>query len=462
MFVLTDDLSWDLVRYMPHVEALRQRGMTFRNYTVTDSLCCPSRASIFTGDFPHNTHVLGNGLPNGGFFKFRAEGDDKSTFATSLYNAGYNNAFMGKYLNAYDPATSRPPLREVALGAYVPPGWSTWNGVGSGGYQGYNYDIANGRSVERYGSAPGSFINTVLQGNATSFIRQASRKPNPFMLEVATFSPHYPYTPAPSDVGTFPNIRAPQGPNFNRLPQPAPTWMQGRHHLSADSQSKIRRWFEMRVEDVQSVDRMIGALERAVQVAGQANNTVFVFSSDNGYHLGQYTLESGKQTAFDTDIRVPLILAGPGITPDSVNNDMTQNIDLRPTFDQLAGAPTPSNVDGRSLVPLLHGQDAPWRRYALIEHTHDPALPSDPDKQTPLDGTPPSYAAIRTNSFIFIRYTATGEIEYYNIARDPYELHNLGPTLPKSRRGYLNAVLNKMIACHGTAQCWQAGSPDPH
>ena len=132
VFVLTDDLSWDLVKYMPHVKALQQQGMTFTNYTVTDSLCCPSRASIFTGEFPHDTHVLGNTLPTGGFYKFRAEGDDRSTFATSLLKAGYRTAFMGKYLNDYNPAQSRPPFREALFGPYVPPGWSTWDGVGLG------------------------------------------------------------------------------------------------------------------------------------------------------------------------------------------------------------------------------------------------------------------------------------------------------------------------------------------
>ncbi len=459
IFVLTDDLSWDLVQYMPHVKALEQQGMTFTNYTVTDSLCCPSRASIFTGKYPHDTHILGNTLPTGGFYKFRAEGEDHNTFATSLLRAGYRTAFMGKYLNDYNPAQSRTPLRETLFGPYVPPGWSTWDGVGSGGYSGYNYGIADGRKVQYYGNAPSDFMNTVLQSKATAFVASAAGRANPFMLEVAPFSPHSPYTPAPADVGTFAGIQEPKGPDFDTLPHPAPAWMKGRHPLSSASLAKIQHWFEMRVEAVQSVDRMIGALEHSVEAAGQAQNTVFVFSSDNGYHLGQYTLEYGKQTAFDTDIRVPLVVAGPGIPADSQSTAMAQNIDLRPTFDQLAGAPTPSDVDGRSLVPLLDQQSTAWRTYALIEHAHDKPMPTDPDTQDYSSGTPPTYNAIRTKSFIFIRYE-DGDIEYYDIAKDPYELHNLGPSLSKLRTGYLNHVMNQLIACHGSTECWNAGVPN--
>src|SRR5262249_33919189 len=162
--------------------------------------------------------------------------------------------------------------------------------------------------------------------------------------------------------------------------------------------------FEKRVESVQAVDRMIGALEREVAQLGQTGNTIFVFNSDNGYHLGQYNLRGGKMTAFDTDVRVPLVVAGPGIPPGSGNSHVVENIDLRPTFDQLAGAQTPPDVDGRSLVPLLHGRKIPWRNVALIEH-HGPDLnPNDPDSQSFLSADPPSYQALRTRVFTYVHY----------------------------------------------------------
>src|SRR4051794_13436192 len=140
VFVLTDDLSWDLVRFMPHVRQMQREGMTFSDYFVTDSLCCPSRASIFTGRYPHNHGVLTNTPPTGGFSAFR-RGAESQTFATALEGAGYQTALMGKYLNGYE-----------ARGGYVAPGWSNWQATG-GGYKGFNYALsANGR-VAHFGRA---------------------------------------------------------------------------------------------------------------------------------------------------------------------------------------------------------------------------------------------------------------------------------------------------------------------
>src|SRR5690242_9366159 len=101
VFVLTDDLSSNLVRYMPHVLAMERHGLTFTNYFVSDSLCCPSRASIFTGDFPHTTQVYGNFGTRGGFHAFHRRGEERHTFAVALSRAGYRTAMMGKYLNGY-------------------------------------------------------------------------------------------------------------------------------------------------------------------------------------------------------------------------------------------------------------------------------------------------------------------------------------------------------------------------
>ncbi|MGH8861304.1 MAG: sulfatase family protein [Jatrophihabitantaceae bacterium] len=457
VFVLTDDLSWNLMPFMPHVAALQSAGMTFTNYTVTDSLCCPSRASIFTGDFPHDTHVTSNAPPAGGDVKFRRTGDDRSTFATSLAAQGYRTVFMGKYLNGYQP-DPRTGLMSTLLGPYVPPGWSTWNAVGGGGYAAFDYSIADGHDVTHYGTGTQDYLNTVLQQRGVDAIRSAARSRTPFLLEVATFSPHSPYVPAPSDVGAFHGLPAPRTAAYGRMPRPAPHWLDGHLPLDAGANRKIDRDFEKRVETVQSVDRMIGALWRTVRAQGQAANTVFVFSSDNGFHMGEYTLRNGKQTAFDTDIRVPLVITGPGIAPGSTNSDVTENIDLRPTFDEFAAAATPASVDGRSLVPLLHGQRSAWRTLAGIEHHNPPRSGYDPDRQTGLQGIPPTYAAIRSSRWIYVRYV-TGDREYYDLSHDPQELHNLGPGLSPRRRVTLDRMLARLVGCHGAAACWAAGRP---
>ena len=115
VFILTDDLSWNLVQYMPNVVRMQQAGVTFTNYIVTDSLCCPSRSSIFTGRFPHNTGVFRNIGPDGGYRAFERRGNQLATFATTLSAAGYRTAMLGKYLNGYEPGRDRPD-----------PGWTFW------------------------------------------------------------------------------------------------------------------------------------------------------------------------------------------------------------------------------------------------------------------------------------------------------------------------------------------------
>jgi N-acetylglucosamine-6-sulfatase len=458
VFVLTDDLSWNLVRYMPHVLGLEQAGMTFTNYTVTDSLCCPSRASIFTGDFPHDTHVITNSAPSGGATKFRAEGDDRSTFATDIQAAGYRTGFIGKYLNQYNPNTPIGTTPARLHDAYVPPGWTSWNAVGDHGYGEYDYTMTDGHRTNSYRHAPDDYLTYIAQQRGEQFITSAAAQRQPFMLEIATFSPHTPYTPAPQDVGTFNGVTVPRTPAFDHLPRNPPAWLASHPPLTRFDIALLNQRFQLRVEAVQSVDRMVGQLESLLARINQLQDTVFVFSSDNGYHMGEYGLHAGKQTAFDTDVLVPLIAAGPGIPAGSTNSNVTENIDLRPTFDELAGATTPSDVDGHSLVPLLHGEQLPWRTVAGIEHHRPPQTPLDPDRQNAAQGTPPSYDAIRTASFTYVRYV-DGEREYYDRRTDPYELDNIAGSLSRARLAALDRIVDRLSSCHGTAACWSAALP---
>src|SRR5205814_7881854 len=349
VFVLTDDLAWNLVRYMPQVRQLQNDGLTFTDYTVTDSLCCPSRSSIFSGRFPHDTGVFTNGGNDGGFDFFHSPGEEAQNFATALQATGYRTAMMGKYLNGYQPAATEGGTRP-----YVPPGWTEWDVAGNG-YPEFNYDLNENHRIVHHGSAPQDYLTDGLAGKGVKFIAASAAAQKPFLLEIATFAPHAPYTPAPRDANSFPGLTAPRGPAFDTLPSNAPPWLAGRAPLTAAEKSAIDTAFRKRVQAVQAVDRMIASLRGALTKAGVARNTLVVFSSDNGYHMGEYRLNPGKMTAFDTDIRVPLVVSGPGVAAGTQSSLAVENIDLAPTYEHLAGAPVPSNVDGHSLVPLLHG-----------------------------------------------------------------------------------------------------------
>jgi arylsulfatase A-like enzyme len=440
VFVLTDDLSWNLVSHMPHVLALEKAGMTMSHYYVVDSLCCPSRSAIFTGEYPHDDGVFTNMGSDGGYNAYNAHGDEEKSFAVALQKSGYRTAMMGKYLNGYLPADP------------IPPGWSEWDVTGNG-YPEFNYTLNEDGTPHHYGHAADDYLTDVLSGKATSFIGSSASQHKPFMLEVATFAPHAPYVPAPRYAHAEPGLTYPKTAAYDTLPKNPPSWLSQRAPLAPAEQQKINSIYRKRVEADLSVDDMIGHLEAQLQAKGLARTTYFIFSSDNGYHMGEYRLFPGKQTAFDTDIHVPLIVTGPGVPAGRTASQLTSNIDLAPTFDTLAGFPVPASVDGHSLDALWHGQQpADWRQAILIEHHGPDDTADDPDAQNKLQGDPPSYEAVRTANALYVRY-GNGDQEYYDTATDPLELDNLaGKGIPAALPKALAALEN----CHNGAGCWTA------
>ncbi len=456
VFVLTDDLSMNLLRFMPHVKAMEREGLTFRDYFVSDSLCCPSRASIFTGNFPHDTHVFSNFGPGAGFHAFHARGEERRTFAVALQRAGYVTALMGKYLNGYMGGHGLATDGAVSAAVpanYVPPGWSEWDVAGYG-YPEYNYTLNENGVLHRYGAEPSDYLTDVLSNKGVDFIHRAAAAGRSFFLELATFAPHSPYVPAPRDERDFPGLRALRSANFNVLPTHAPQWLAHHPSLTARQMSRIDTVFRLRAQDVQSVDRMIARIESALATNGVGRNTYLVFSSDNGLHTGQYRLMPGKLTAFDTDIHVPLVVVGPRVPAGARTSALAENIDLAKTFTQIGGATLPG--DGHSLLALLDGKRLPnWRTAVLIEH-HGPDLaPLDPDFQQPASGSPTTYEAMRTRDFLYVEY-ADGEREFYDLRRDPLELHNIALELTRSDRRRLHRELRAMKRCHNGTACWAA------
>ena len=445
VFVLTDDLSWNLVKYMPHVRQMQREGMTFTNYFVTDSLCCPSRASIFSGQYPHNHGVLTNTPPTGGFTAFE-RGAETETFATQLRGTGYRTSLMGKYLNGYD-----------AENGYVPPGWSNWQGSGSG-YTGFNYVLSSNGRVGRFGRSPRAYMTDVLRRRGKAFISRVSRTRSPFLLEIATFAPHRPATPAPRDRHDFPGLTVPRDDGFDVPPTNAPAWLRGRPPLTEQEIAGLNNGFRRRAQSVQAVDELVGQIRRLLRQRGLERNTYVVFSSDNGYHMGQRRLLAGKMTAYDSDVRVPLIVVGPGIRAGARTRALAENVDLAPTFMRLAGRRPPRTVDGESLVPLLRGKaPAGWRDAVLVEHHHPPTPNGDPDRQTSVSGNPPSYEAIRTSDELYVEYV-DGEREWYDMRVDPGQLHNRYNELPAIAREGLHDRLVWLEACAGEG-CRRAAAP---
>jgi N-acetylglucosamine-6-sulfatase len=445
VFVLTDDLSWNLVQYMPHVLKMQKDGVTFTNYFVTDSLCCPSRSSIFTGRYPHNTGIFRNVGADGGYLAFHSRGYESATFATALSAAGYRTAMLGKYLNGYQPAAHAPAS-----------GWALW-AVAGNGYPGFNYALNRDGTVARFGAKPEDYMTDVLSGIAVDFIKQSANKP--FLIEVATFAPHAPYVPAPRDQDGFPGLLAPRAAAYDAAPDPgAPRWLRSHRALSAADMMNIDRDFRKRAQSVLAVDKMIGELQAAVESIDATGNTYFIFSSDNGYHMGEHRLMPGKMTAFDMDIHVPLVVTGPGVPVGASRDQVVENIDLCPTFTDLAGMTTAATIDGRSLVPLLRDR-APgdWRIIALIEHRGPVRERLDPDLPGLRSGNPPSYEAIRSLKSLYVEY-ADGNREFHDLGSDPDELRNTYAALSAEQKEVLRATLAAVQSCQGEQACRAAES----
>jgi N-acetylglucosamine-6-sulfatase len=361
----------------------------------------------------------------------------------SLTAAGYRTAFLGKYLNGYEP-------RQHSAG----PGWNHWLVAGNG-YAEFRYALNQDGQIVQHGFKPEDYLTDVLAADAVRFIKQKSDKP--FFIEVATFAPHAPYTPAPRDANAFPGLRAPRTPAYNAPSDAAaPRWLREHRALDQKDMDGIDQDFRKRAQSVVAVDKMIGELQAAVATIGQVQNTYFVFSSDNGYHMGEFRLMPGKMTAYDTDIHVPLVITGPKIPTGRTFDEIVENVDLNPTFNELATATTFSFVDGVSLAPIWQARKTDdWRGVALIEH-HGPLNdPVDPDLPSPRSGNPTTYSAIRSRAWLYVEY-ADGEKEYHDLVSDPNELRNTYAILSNEDKAALHAALDATVHCHDAKTCWAA------
>lgn len=422
ILIVTDDMRYDDLAYMPHaLELIGDEGATFTNAFVTQPLCCPSRASILRGQYPHNTLIQANGGADGGFNKFRDWGLEDSTIATWLDGAGYNTVLIGKYLNQYDAETP----------VYVPPGWGEWHALcPENNY--YGYAICEPGGVTLYGGDPEDYQTDVLSATAINFINEAEQ---PFFLYLTPFAPHGtdggPPDPAPRHADLFPGLQAPRPASFNEADvSDKPVWIKNQLALLTTIQiADIDNKHLGRIQAIQAVDETVLSFITTLDATGQLTNTYIIFMSDNGFQLGEHRLKGGKDRPYEESIRIPLLMRGPGITASTVISDLVLNIDLAPTIAEWAGVTPTHTVDGRSLVPLLNGTATAWRNGFLIES--DP--PSDPDPQ--------DFHAIRTACGKYVEYVV--KRERYNLLTDPFELASL------TGDGGLSGYLHDLQVCEG-------------
>jgi N-acetylglucosamine-6-sulfatase len=399
--VTTDDQRWDTLGFMPILtDRLASRGILFTNSFATTPICGPSRASFFTGHYMHNTGIWGNNPPAGGASVF----DARSTIATWLHEAGYRTALFGKYMNG-----------NAWLAPNVPPGWDDWHTFVEDSPLYYGYTLNENGELRHYGSSQAEYSTDLLAGMAAQFV--TSNADVPFLMTYNPFAPHSPSTPAPRHVGALADLPPWRPPSWNEPDvSDKPGWLQyiyaAFHDPAVDliNDQQRRDQLETLLAVDEAIERILGALDSL----GLTDNTVVLFTSDNGYAWGEHW-EWGKEAAYEEQIRIPMILRYPvGHPLPRTETGFVLNIDVAPTLAELAGLAVPTTVDGQSMLRLLEG-GTPWREDALIEHR--------------LNFIVPTYAAVRTPEWKYIlseNSDGTPQFEeLYDMVNDPYELKNL-------------------------------------
>lgn len=384
LHVLTDDQTIDSLRHMAQTERLLgDFGTTFTNHHATQPLCCPSRASFLTGQYPHNHGVLDN-LPPYGYDAL----DFSRTLYTSLQGAGYRTGWVGKVLNGTG-----------AAGLLPAPGFDEWLVPLSNTEHDMFGATMSDNGVSRDFS--GTYMSDVLADRAREFV--AGHGDDPFMLTVSLFSPHWsicgvgipgrcPPQPATADLGSFAGQRFPFGPGYRGGP-------------AARAAADV--YWQRELESLQSVDRIVGSLVDQLSAQGELANTYVIFQSDNGLEHGEHGIFD-KNVAWDRSVRVPLIIRGPGFAQGAVRSDLTANVDVPATILDAAGVAPPLPPDGYSLLGSHR------RRALLLERL----VGSSSRLQQP-------WRQIKTASgWDYWRDLISGRRRLYDLDRDPYQLHN--------------------------------------
>ncbi len=386
LIIITDDQRVGSLVVMPETRRyFVQGGTNFKNAFVTTPMCCPSRASVFSGLYAHNHGVVNNrpGL---------ADALDQSTLLQSyLHRAGYRTGLFGKYLNKWDITQAPPNFDEYEFYSEgAPYHRGHWN---------LNGDLAS----------PWKYSTIYIQQQAEEFLRSSeSGDEQPWFLYLATPAPHGPSAAEPQYRGV-----------------PVPPWAGNpavREKDRSDKPMYVRREredpaFTSHVRDRQlrtlmSVDDLVGEILGLLRELDEERRTLVVFTSDNGVSWGEHRLR-GKSTPYTNSIKVPLMMRWPERIPEGkIDRRIVANIDIAPTILDVTGISPDDPMDGRSVLKRSS------RKQLLVEYTF-------------LEGfDAPTWASLRTKAFQYTEYykpagSGVRSREYYDLERDPWQLHNL-------------------------------------
>ena len=408
LFIFSDDHAQHAisaygskVNQTPHLDRLAAGGARFTNSFVTNSICTPSRATLLTGQYSHK-----NGVPV--FNRFDGSCDH---VAKRLQAGGYHTGIIGKWHLGSDPT-----------------GFDRWIVLpGQGSYWNPQF-LVSGHALTIEGHC------TDITGDLAIEFLKTRPQDKPFFLMVHQKAPHRNWQPDERNKAKFEGAVIPEPAtlwddyatrpaalpenrqtiardlNRNDLKQPPPAGLAG---------TELVKWMYQRyMQDylacVQGVDDNVGKLLDHLDAAGLADDTIVIYSADNGWYLGDLGMYD-KRFMYEPGLRVPLLARGPGIKAGVTPEQFVANVDLAPTFLGLAGLPIPDSMQGRSLAPLLRGErPADWRTTVYYRYYHDPG---HHDTR--------AHYGVRTATHKLIHYWKKDAWELFDLVKDPTEQHNL-------------------------------------
>jgi len=406
VFVLVDDLRWDAlsctgnkIAKTPNIDRIAKEGALFKNFFVTLPLCAPSRATFLTGQYAHKNGIIDNSNHNELSHKL-------VTFPKLLRDVGYETAYVGKLHMGNDP-TPRP-------------GFDYWVCLpGQGQYQDPMLNV-NGKNEK----VPG-YITDILNEHAVKFIEQERKKP--FVLYLAHKAVHGPFTPAQRHKDLYANAKVSPPPSVNDSLEGKPVLTREKEgsappkpRKKAKEDNTVQKKFPpgpmlQQLRALAAIDDGVGQIFVSLEKTKQLDNTIFIFSSDNGYFWAEHGL-GDKRWAYEESIRDPFLVRYPRLVKAGTKVDeIVLNIDLAPTMLELGGAKTPADVQGKSFLPLLKGEKSAWRKSGLFEYFQEQNI-----------SRTPTWQAVRTERWKYIQYKdLPGMDELYDLKKDPYEMKNL-------------------------------------
>lgn len=425
LMITVDDASPLNLRYMPKVRHLiADRGVKLTNGVAPTAICVPARASLLTGQYAHNHGAHAISGPQAGFDDFV----DDETLPVWLQRAGYDTMFIGKYLNGYGQAdgsyNSHP--------SYVPPGWTDWRAAVGGSTTNYLAPTINhdGRVSQVRGYNSDLFSRYTVEQ-----LREPARRKRPWFMMVNYVAPHAggpkeagdpewrlgTPVPATRHRGLFGFLQLPRTPNmFEADTSDKTAASKTKVRLPRRARAAARVDHQQRVESLLAVDEAVAKAVRTLRKTRQLGDTVIIFSSDNGYLIGQHN-RFAKPRHYEESQKVPMVLAGPGIPKGRRVATQVTNPDLATTVAAIAGARPGRLQDGVDIRPLL--RQGLRNRVVPIKAWETK------------DGSQVRYEGVRTHNWTYVRF-GNGEEELYNHQQDPYQLSNVA-----GQKDHLHTIL---------------------